>query len=147
MADRPRIPALTLGSRLGRYRIDALLGAGGMGTVFRAHDTTLERPLAIKMLHADADDPALGERLLREARSASALNHPGICTVYEVGEDSGGAFIAMEYVEGLPLSMRLADGPLTLREAVQYGIDVADALAHAHGRGIVHRDLKAANAI
>ncbi len=147
MADRPHIPALTLGSRLGRYRIDALLGAGGMGAVFRAHDTTLERPLAIKVLHADADDPALGERLLREARSASALNHPGICTVYEVGEDSGRAFIAMEYVEGLPLSMRLADGPLTLREAVQYGIDVADALAHAHGRGIVHRDLKAANAI
>ena len=99
------------------------------------------------MAREDADDPALGERLLREARRASALNHQGICTVYEVGEESGRTFIAMEYVEGLPLSMRLADGPLTLREAVQYGIDVADALAHAHGRGIVHRDLKAANAI
>ena len=148
MSDLPNThKSLSSGSRLGRYRIDALLGAGGMGAVFRAHDPTLERPLAIKVLHADTDDLALRERLLREARSASALNHPAICTVYEVGEDSGRAFIAMEYVDGQPLSARLAQGPLAVREAVQHGIDIADALAHAHSRNIVHRDLKAANAI
>jgi tetratricopeptide (TPR) repeat protein/predicted Ser/Thr protein kinase len=148
MSDSPRLdPPLVPGSLLGRYRIDAPLGAGGMGAVFRAHDTTLERPLAIKVLHADADGPDPRQRLLREARSASALNHPAICTVYEVGEDAGRAFIAMEYVDGQPLSARLDQGPLAVREAVQHGIDVADALGHAHSRGIVHRDLKAANAI
>ena len=148
MSDLPRnSPSLTSGSRLGRYRIDAPLGAGGMGAVFRAHDTTLERPLAIKVLHAATDGLEPRDRLLREARSASALNHPSICTVYEVGEEAGQAYIAMEYVDGVPLSVRLATGPLTVREVVQHGIDVADALAHAHSRGIVHRDLKAANAI
>src|SRR5688572_11693198 len=149
MADVPRVHAsLTPGSHLGRYRIDALLGAGGMGAVFRAHDPTLERPLAIKMLHADAEGLASREQLLREARSASALNHPAICTVYEVAEDAGRAFIAMEYMDGQALSTRLAlQGPLTVRDAVRHGIDIADALAHAHSRGIVHRDLKAANAI
>ena len=148
MSDLPRnSPSLTTGSRLGRYLIDAPLGAGGMGAVFRAHDTTLERPLAIKVLHAGTDGQDPRDRLLREARSASALNHPSICTVYEVGEEAGQAYIAMEYVDGVPLSARLATGPLTVREAIQHGIDVADALAHAHSRGIVHRDLKAANAI
>src|SRR5262245_28247168 len=101
MADLPsNPPSLTSGSRLGRYLIDAPLGAGGMGSVFRAHDTTLERPLAIKVLHAGTDGLDARDRLLREARSASALNHPSICTVYEVGEEAGQAYIAMEYVDG-----------------------------------------------
>jgi tetratricopeptide (TPR) repeat protein/DNA polymerase III delta prime subunit len=148
MPDLPNPGALlTPGSRLGRYRIDALLGVGGMGAVFRAQDTTLERPLAIKVLHADVGDRDAKQRLLREARSASALNHPNICTVYEVGEEAGRAFIAMEYVDGPSLTAQLMQGPLAVRDAVQYGIDVADALAHAHGRKVVHRDLKAGNAM
>ena len=139
--------ALIPGSRLGRYRIDEFLGAGGMGSVFRAHDTTLERPLAIKVLNADVSHVSAKERLLQEARSASALNHPNICTVYEVGEEAGRTFIAMEYVDGPTLSAQLASGPLTFDDVMQYGIETADALAHAHGRKIVHRDLKAGNAI
>ena len=86
-------------------------------------------------------------RLLREARNAAALNHPNICTVYEVGEADGRAFIAMEYVDGRPLSDRLAESALSLEEAVRYGIEAADALAYAHDHGVIHRDLKAANAI
>jgi len=140
-------PSLAPGSRLGRYQISALLGTGGMGAVYRAQDTTLERPLAIKVLHADVADGDAKARLLREARAASALNHPNICTVYEVGEEAGLAFIAMEYVDGSSLSAQLALGPLAIADAVRYGIDIADALAHAHGRQVVHRDLKAGNAI
>ena len=148
MPDLPNpAAALIPGSRLGRYRIDEFLGAGGMGSVFRAHDTTLERPLAIKVLNADVSDVFAKERLLREARSASALNHPNICTVYEVGEEAGRAFIAMEYVDGPTLSAQLALGPMALDDVMQHGIEIADALSHAHGRKIVHRDLKAGNAI
>ncbi|MGH9385187.1 MAG: protein kinase domain-containing protein [Vicinamibacterales bacterium] len=135
------------GVRLGTYRIERPLGRGGMGVVFLAHDTTLHRPVALKVLGSPVDDGTARDRLLREARTAAALNHPNICTVYEVGESDGCAFIAMEYVEGLPLSDRLAESALPLAEAVRYGIAAADALAHAHEHGVVHRDLKAANAI
>jgi predicted Ser/Thr protein kinase len=142
----PPHPDLTLspGEPLGRYRIETRLGLGGMGVVYRAQDTTLMRPLALKVLHRTADADA-ARRLLHEARSASALNHPNICTVYEVGEQNGLSFIAMEYVDGATLSSRIEGGPLPVHDAVQYGIDIADALDHAHARGVVHRDLKSAN--
>jgi hypothetical protein len=135
------------GVRLGKYRIERQLGHGGMGVVFLAHDATLDRGVAIKVLGRRDDDEASHARLLREARNASALNHPNICTVYEVGERSGLAFIAMEYVDGRSLRDLVADGPLPVEDAVRYAIEAADALAHAHDRGVVHRDLKAANTI
>ena len=118
-----------------------------MGTVLLAHDTTLRRNVAIKILASPGSADVAHERLLQEARSASALNHPNICTVYEVGEAGGLAFIAMEYVEGRALSEIVAGGRLPIEDAVRFGIEAADALAHAHDRGVVHRDLKAANAI
>ena len=136
-----------IGQTLGHYRIEAQLGAGGMGVVYLAHDTTLERRVAVKVL----SERLLGEltareRFLREAKTASALNHPHVCTVHEVGEDNGQAYIVMEYVEGRPLSEALAQGLLP-DAVVRYGIQIADALAHAHDRGIVHRDLKTHNVI
>jgi serine/threonine protein kinase/tetratricopeptide (TPR) repeat protein len=140
-------PMLEIGGRLSRYRIDALLGAGGMGVVYRAYDPTLERPLAIKVLQSAAQDKRSHARLLEEARSASALSHPNVCAIYEVGEEADCAFIAMEYVEGRTLSERLTDAPLTFEEAMSYALQIADALAHAHERGVVHGDLKTANII
>jgi serine/threonine protein kinase len=118
-----------------------------MGVVFLAHDTTLHRRLALKVLASFSDDEIARNRLLREARNAAALNHPNICTIYEVGEADGRAFIAMEYVEGRSLSDRLAESALPVEEVVRYGLEAADALAHAHDRGVIHRDLKAANAM
>jgi tetratricopeptide (TPR) repeat protein/predicted Ser/Thr protein kinase len=139
---------LSPGSRLGKYRIERPLGRGGMGAVFLATDTVLRRPVAIKVLVSEADDtdrsPA---RLLHEARSASALNHPNIVAVYEIAEENDCAFISMEYVHGQPLSDLVEAGPLTVEQSIRYAIEAADALAHAHERGIVHSDLKAANAI
>ena len=132
---------------MGTYRIERQLGRGGMGVVYLADDTTLHRQVALKVLGSPADGGTGRARLLREARNAAALNHPGICTVYEVGEADGCAFIAMEYVDGRPLSDRLAESALPLEEAVQYGIEAADALAYAHDHGVIHRDLKAANAM
>src|SRR5262245_50732790 len=134
------------GSLLGKYQIERLLGEGGMGQVFLAYDPTLRRQLAIKVLRSPAADASSHSQLLREARSASALNHPNICTIYEVGEEGEWAFIAMEYLDGRPLS-DLVDTGFTPHDAVHYGIEAADALAHAHERGVVHRDLKAGNAI
>ncbi len=135
------------GGTLGTYHIERYLGRGGMGVVLLAHDATLHRKVALKVLGSATDDGTARARLLREARNAAALNHPNICTVYEVGEADGRAFIAMEYVDGRPLSDRLAESALSLEEAVRYGIEAADALAYAHDHGVVHRDLKAANAI
>ena len=135
-----------LGEQLGSYKILSLLGAGGMGEVYRAHDAKLGRDVALKVLPRElADDPEWRTRLLREARAAASLNHPNICTIHEVGEADGHAYIAMEVVEGQPLSGRLAAGPLPPEEIVRYGLQLADALAHAHDRGVVHRDLKSAN--
>ena len=134
------------GVSLGTYRIERPLGQGGMGAVFLAHDATLHRRVALKVLTSGNDDTAR-DRLLREARNAAALNHPNICTIYEVGDVDGRAFIAMEYIEGRALNDRLAESALPLSEAVQYGIEAADALAYAHEHGVIHRDLKAANAI
>jgi tetratricopeptide (TPR) repeat protein/predicted Ser/Thr protein kinase len=137
-------------AQIGKYLIEQPLGRGGMGVVLLAFDPTLERRVAIKLLDTrgtDADAAAARARTLREARSASALNHPNICTIYEVGEYEGRAYIAMEHIDGRPLSDVVARGPLPVEEAVRYGAEAADALAHAHDRGVIHGDLKAANAM
>ena len=141
---------LPQGTRLGSFEILALLGAGGMGEVYRARDTRLDRAVAIKVLsthlsgHTDAH-----ERFEREARSISRLNHPHICTLYDVGSASVGdedlQFLVMELLEGQTLAARLSNGPLPLHQAVEFAIDMADALAAADAQGVVHRDLKPAN--
>ncbi len=135
-----------IGQTLGHYHIEARLGEGGMGVVYRARDTQLERTVALKLLgkRLPADDAARA-RLLREARSASALNHPHICTIYEVGEAGGEVYIAMEYVEGRPLSAVIPGQGLPVEQVLRYGTQMADALAHAHERGVIHRDLKSSN--
>jgi TolB-like protein/Tfp pilus assembly protein PilF/predicted Ser/Thr protein kinase len=135
------------GAKLGGYRIERPLGRGGMGAVFLAYDTTLHRRVALKLLVGPRESDASRSRLVREARTSAALNHPNICTIHEVGEADGTAFIAMEYVEGRSLRDRLDEGPLGLSDVLRFGIQAADALAYAHDRGVVHRDFKAANAI
>jgi serine/threonine-protein kinase len=137
-----------IGQRLAHFRVIEKIGAGGMGEVYKAHDEQLDRDVAIKVLPAGSfRDPSARARLLREARTASKLNHPHICTIHEVGEADGQAYIAMELVEGQPLSARLAGGALPVEQVLRYGLQLADALAHAHQRGIIHRDLKSANVI
>ncbi len=131
---------------LGIYRIERLLGRGGMGAVFLAYDTTLHRQVAVKVLQA-ADSETSRSQLLREARNAAALNHPNICTVHEVGEANGASFIAMEHVEGCSLRERLDVGVMPVPDAVRYALQAADALAYAHEHNVVHRDFKAANVI
>ncbi len=133
-----------VGRTLGRYHVDARLGAGGMGVVYRAHDQVLQRDVAIKVLSSQSD--AAG-RLLQEARSVSALNHPHICTVHEVGEHDGHMFIVMEFIDGEPLSTRVERGALEAKDVLRIGEQIADALVHAHGRGVIHRDLKCANVV
>ena len=111
-----------IGQALGHYRIEAKLGEGGMGVVYRAFDTHLDRSVAIKILRADAiGSPERKRRFLQEAKAASALNHPNICTVYDIGEESGRAFIAMEYLEGETLSTRIKRGPLPVEEVLRIG--------------------------
>jgi TolB-like protein/Tfp pilus assembly protein PilF len=135
-----------IGQDIAHYRVSEKLGAGGMGEVYRARDSRLERDVALKVLPAAAlADPAARQRLLREARTASQLSHPNICTIHEVGEVAGQSYIAMELVEGQPLSARIGGERLPAEQAIRYGAQVADALAHAHERGVVHRDLKSAN--
>jgi TolB-like protein/Flp pilus assembly protein TadD len=137
-----------IGEHLGHFRITAKIGSGGMGEVYRARDEQLHRDVAIKVLSAPAvSSPGSRSRLIREARAASHLNHPNICTVYEVGESDGHSYIAMELVEGQPLSERLVHGPLSPQQVTHLGSQLADALAHAHGRGVVHADLKSANIV
>ncbi len=139
------IGSLTPGTRLGTYEIQAPLGEGGMGAVYQAHDPTLQRTVAIKVLTMQDEDASA--RLLQEARAASALDHPNICTVYEVGEHEGQSFIAMAYVAGKPLSALIPADGLPPESVIRYGTQIADALAHAHERGIVHRDLKSQNVV
>ena len=135
-----------IGTVVQHYRITERLGAGGMGEVYRADDLRLGRPVALKFLPATLKaDPESRARLLNEARAASALRSPNIAVTYDIGESDGADFIAMEYVDGELLSKRLASGPLPVREALQAGIQIADALDEAHGRGIIHRDIKSAN--
>ena len=134
------------GTRFGPYEIVAPLGAGGMGEVYRALDTRLERTVAVKVLSAVlARDPEFRARFEREARSISALNHPHICTLHDVGREGDVEYLVMEYLEGEPLSARLARGPIPAGEALGYAVQIADALDKAHRSGIVHRDLKPAN--
>ena len=140
-ADTPRLQP---GTQLGAYRIDTLIGAGGMGEVYRAHDARLDRDVAIKVLSATTSSDA-DRQLLREARSAASLNHPHVCTIHEVGESEGHAYIAMELIEGKPLDQLIPTGGMPLHYIVRYALQIADAVAHAHARGIVHRDLKPAN--
>ena len=137
-----------VGKTISHYEITEKLGQGGMGVVWKAQDTQLGRDVALKVLPADAvTDSTARARLLREARTASKLNHPHICTIYEVGESDGLVYIAMELVEGQTLSARLAAGALPVEEVLRFGLQLADALVHAHKRGIVHRDLKSANVV
>jgi len=137
-----------IGRRLGHYRILEKLGTGGMGEVYRARDEQLDRDVALKiLLSSDAADPAARARLLHEARIASQLNHPHICIVYEVGEAEGQAYISMELVEGRPLDSLVAGAPQAVENIIRYGAQIADALAHAHDQGIIHRDLKSANVV
>lgn len=134
------------GTRLGSYRVDYLVGEGGMGQVYRAIDTRLDRVVAIKVLPEHlSSQAALKERFEREARAISALSHPNICALFDVGSDGGTEFLVMEYVEGETLADRLARGPLPLDQVIRYGAEIAEALAAAHRRGIVHRDLKPGN--
>lgn len=135
-----------IGRLLGHYRILGPLGSGGMGVVYRARDERLERDVAVKVLPDEMlADATARARLLREARMASALNHPGICTIYEVGEEGPRVFIAMELVEGRSLSDRIGGKALPVADVLRYGIQIADALDHAHRRDVIHRDLKGGN--
>ena len=137
-----------IGKKFGHFCILEKVGAGGMGEVYRAHDEQLGRDVALKvLLPKDLGDETARVRLLREARAAAGLNHPNICTVHEVGEVGGQAYIAMEHVEGRPLSALIAQGRLPPEQALRYGVQLAEALEHAHARSVVHRDLKAANVI
>ncbi|MGA2136285.1 MAG: serine/threonine-protein kinase [Bryobacteraceae bacterium] len=137
-----------VGQALGHYRIEAKLGEGGMGVVYRAFDTHLDRPVAIKILRADAaTSPERRRRFQQEAKAASALNHPNIVHIYDIGSSDGTDYIAMEFVDGKTLDQLIGKSRLVLRDTLKYAIQVADALARAHAAGIVHRDLKPANII
>jgi serine/threonine protein kinase len=138
--------ALTSGTKLGPYEIQSPLGAGGMGEVYRARDIRLDRTVAIKVLASHlSSSPELKQRMEREARAISSLNHPHICQLYDVGSQDGNDYLVMEFLEGETLAERLHKGPLPLHEILKIGIDVGAALAVAHRQGIVHRDLKPAN--
>ena len=137
---------LTAGTRLGPYEVQALVGAGGMGEVYRARDTRLNRTVAIKVIPFSlSKDPARLQRFEREARAIAALQHPNICILHDVGVQDGMRFLVMEYLDGETLAKRMQKGRLLIEETLRYGAEVADALGAAHRRGVVHRDVKPAN--
>lgn len=137
---------LASGTRLGPYEIVERLGAGGMGEVYRARDTRLERTVAIKILPQEISaDPVRKQRFEREAKTISSLNHPNICTLHDIGWQDGVDYLVMECVEGETLAKRLEKGPLPLEQVLKFGAQIADAMDKAHRAGIVHRDLKPEN--
>src|SRR5438094_29323 len=141
-----RTEARLIGQTISHYQILAKLGEGGMGIVYRAFDTQLLRPVAFKVLrHSSVADPESNRRFLREARAASALNHPNIAHVYEAGEAGDTPFIVMEHIDGRTLRSVLRDPPLDFARVLDFGLQSADAIAEAHERGIVHRDIKPSN--
>lgn len=138
--------ALAPGTRIGRYRIQALVGSGGLGAVYRAHDARLNRVLALKVLHPHLAYPRTSHvRIEREARTLAGLSHPHICPVFDVGREDGVSYLVMQHLVGETLADKVALGPLPLLEGLQYAIDIADALDYAHRCGIVHRDVKPGN--
>jgi serine/threonine protein kinase/tetratricopeptide (TPR) repeat protein len=138
-------PAERVGRTIGHYHVQEVRGFGGMGVVYRAYDTRLQRPVALKIVNTNLVEASARAALLREARNASALNHPHVCTVYEIGDFDGEPYIAMEWIDGESLDSVVARGAVPVADVLRYGIQIADALAHAHERGVVHRDLKSAN--
>src|SRR5215472_11526241 len=136
---------LSEGDKLGPYEVLASLGKGGMGEVYRARDTRLHRDVAVKILPQAFATVSARERFQREARAASALNHPNICAIYDVGESAGHPFLVMELLKGKTLREQIGGKPFDIAAALALSIQVADALDAAHGQGIVHRDIKPAN--
>src|SRR6202022_1600954 len=137
---------LAPGTKLGPYEIGSPLGAGGMGEVYRARDTRLDRTVAVKILSAHlSDNPDARDRFEREARAISSLNHPNVCHLYDVGQQDGIRYLVMEYLEGETLADRLHRGPLPLDQVLKYGAEICEGLEKAHRNGVVHRDLKPGN--